>query len=84
MKCPECVKEGLVSRVLVGSTMVTCLGWTAYYDEAGHYHSHNPNSHVTGYVCSRGHSWRASTLAACPNLACDYGKEDEIPEDSDG
>jgi len=73
VKCPECVKNGLRSKVWPGAGTVTLMGWRTYYDEEGLFHVHDPNKYVMKYSCSNGHKWKESTLKPCIN--CDYGKE---------
>lgn len=57
MKCPECKKLGLKSKVYVGASSTTLLAFTPYYDEEGNYHHNDPNVITTSYTCSNGHSW---------------------------
>jgi len=57
MKCPECVKEGLRSRVSFGATSTTLMGVSRYYDEDGKLVVHDPNTRTTRYNCSEGHVW---------------------------
>ena len=58
MKCPECVKSGLRSRVYIGLSSTTLLNWTPFYDEDGQLRNvRNPNTTTTDYTCSQGHSW---------------------------
>ncbi len=65
MKCPECTKESEVSRVYPNSGGTTLMGYNEFYDEAGHYHFHDPNSTSTFYQCSRGHQWADSHSSHC-------------------
>lgn len=76
MRCPECVEQGLRSRVYGGNDGVTLLGFNPYYDEDGNYHSHDPNKYSTSYHCSNGHRWQVSRVSLCPAVDCDYGKEE--------
>jgi len=57
MKCPECEKLGLRSKVFVGQATRTLMGYTSYYDEDGKFHNNNPNKTTTSYTCSNGHAW---------------------------
>ena len=61
MKCPECQKQGLKSKVYVGSSTTTLLAFQPYYDEEGNYHYDDPNTIYTSYSCSNGHSWTESS-----------------------
>ena len=72
MKCAECAKSGLKSRVYVGMSTVTCMGWQPYYDEDGRHHSHDPNTHQTQYSCSNAHKWAEDSSPAC---WCGWGKK---------
>lgn len=76
MKCPTCVEQETKSCVYPGMGSVTMMGWQAYYDEDGMYHSHDPNWTTTGYRCSEGHYWQGIGQTACPN--CIFGREQEI------
>lgn len=71
MKCPECETSGLRSRVTIHGGSSTCIGWSPFCDEDGVFHSHDPNTHTSGFSCSNGHYWSVSSKAKCPN--CDYG-----------
>ena len=57
MKCPKCEEEGKRSKVYVGGSSSTLLGWTPYYDEDGNYHNNDPNRITTNYSCSEGHNF---------------------------
>ena len=56
MRCKECEKQGLKSKVYPGTSWCTCLAWQPYYDEDGKYHNKNPNTTTTTYRCSNGHT----------------------------
>jgi hypothetical protein len=43
------------------------LGFQPYYDEAGTYHCHNPNRHITFFQCSNGHQFTHIYYNACPS-----------------
>ena len=61
MICPQCKKLGKRSRVYCGVSIVTCIGYTPYYDEDGNYHQNDPNKTTTEYSCSHGHFWSETT-----------------------
>lgn len=61
MKCPQCEKEGKRSRVYVGQSYSTLLGWTPYYDEDGNWINNDPNTTTTSYHCSEGHFFNRVT-----------------------
>jgi len=65
MLCPECKKQGLKSCVYEGISTTTCIGYTAYYDESGFYHNHDPNVTTTEYRCSNGHTWVERSTPHC-------------------
>jgi hypothetical protein len=65
MKCPECVQNNQKSRVAVGGSTRTLLGFTPFYDEDGNYHNHDPNTTSTQYSCSNGHTWVEKTQHKC-------------------
>ena len=75
LRCPWCVTDGEPSTMRAdGGGLRTAMGWSPHYDEAGVYHSHDPNG--AGWVtlsCSRGHTWRYNE-GCCPS--CDFGKAD--------
>lgn len=58
--CPECQKQGLKSRITVGSTYMTLAAVHHYYDEDGNYQVEDPNYTYTEYTCSNGHHWKES------------------------
>lgn len=74
MKCLNCVTSGKKSRVTIGGSMSTLLGFQSYYDEEGQLHRHDPNYITTGYYCSEGHAWEERRRNPCPSDQCDYGK----------
>ncbi len=76
MKCPQCVEQGIKSRVMPGSGEVTLAYYSPFYDEEGTYHNHDANVTTTQYTCSNGHSWVCKSTGSCSN--CDW------PNDSRG
>lgn len=72
MRCHECQKAGQKSRVFPGMSTTTSMYSPPYYDEEGVYHSHDPNTLVTSYSCSNGHTWTDTSGMPCPG--CDWGK----------
>lgn len=73
MKCPRCETAGEASRVFAPMvSMSTLMAHQAYWDEAGVYHSHDPNWDTSEYSCSNRHRWVVSRLYGCP--AGDYGE----------
>lgn len=75
VKCPECEALGVASLVCAGTAATTLIGWWPYHDDAGRYHSHDPNRHARSYSCSKGHSWVVRGIDPCPCRDCDYGRE---------
>lgn len=65
MKCAECEKSGLESRVQDHGGFRTLLGHTPFYDESGAWHSHDPNSFDGFFTCSNGHQWRTKIYNTC-------------------
>ena len=64
--CPDCVAEGEKSTVRnLGSSQTLLGGATAFYDEAGKFHRHDPNVTTTAYKCSRGHTWEERVEREC-------------------
>jgi hypothetical protein len=51
--------------VSVGMSMTTLMYCAPFYDEAGRFHSHNPNTTTTQYSCSNGHRWSESVKPKC-------------------
>lgn len=74
MKCPECIAQGLTSRVYPGGATKTLLGFWPYYDEAGAYHSHDPNRRTEYFKCGNGHQWTERKCVPCPCPGCEYGR----------
>lgn len=74
MKCPECVQAGLRSRVYIGPSSTTCMGTSAFYDENGVLHIHDPNTTATSYRCSNGHGWFEKSRRSC--RACNAKSQD--------
>ena len=73
--CKECKAAGQTSTVteVPGSGYVTAMYCAPFYDERGQYHHHDMNLTRTGYNCSQGHSWIASTRKGCPS--CNWPME---------
>ena len=89
MICPVCWWKGMKSKVYTSASFVTCMGWQSYYDEDGHYHSHDPNRASFGANCSQGHRWHIDQVHGCSAAGCDYGGSeiysfDEITELEEG
>lgn len=74
MKCPECVKDGVTSKVYDNGSVSHLLGWRPFHDEDGEYHAHDPNDLRTDYSCSNGHRFGMQWTKRCPNAKCDYGR----------
>ena len=74
MICPECKRQGLKSRVYVGTSSVTLMYSAPFYDEEGKYHDHDPNTRTTSYSCSNGHKWVESSCGSC---WCGWPKEEK-------
>ena len=74
MKCPECVKQDLKSKVNVPSYCIrTAMCVDQYYDEDGKYHSHDMNTTSSQYTCSNGHAWTKISKGSC---WCGWGKNE--------
>lgn len=65
MKCPECEKQELRSKVFPGASTMTTLSNQPFYDEDGEYHDHDPNATIAYYSCSQGHHWAARQYHTC-------------------
>jgi hypothetical protein len=65
VKCPECVKQGLRSKVFAGETSSTFLHCPSFYDEEGELHTHDSNVYTCGYRCSNGHEWSEDIRMSC-------------------
>ena len=74
MKCPECIKLGLRSKIFAGMSSGTLMCCHPFYDEDGVYHHHDYNKTTTNYSCSNGHSWSETIRNQCP--ACGYEWDD--------
>lgn len=74
MKCPECERLGLRSRVRIGSGFSTAMCGDSFYDEDGRYHNHDPNTVTWHYSCSNGHEFGRSETKRCPVADCDWNK----------
>lgn len=57
-RCPVCRTHKLKSIVQEYGCISTLLASSAYYDTAGHFHLHDPNSTTCDYHCSKGHWFR--------------------------
>lgn len=65
MKCKECEKLGLKSKVYSSTKAVTCMGSSPFYDENGKYHYHDMTTIFTDYQCSNGHDWTEMSNSKC-------------------
>lgn len=65
MICPECEKQGLRSRINIGSGSTTAMWCPPFYDEDGRFHNHDSNTTTTNYWCSRGHHWVGKGKGSC-------------------
>ena len=66
MQCPECVKEGMRSRVFPQGSSITLMSSQPFYDEEGTYHNHDGNIIKEAYLCSRDHRWNKRFNRPCP------------------
>jgi hypothetical protein len=66
MICETCKAEGKLSRVYADGANTTCMGYSAFYDEVGRYHYHDPNVTSASYRCSGGHTWVKGITSPCP------------------
>ena len=84
MKCSDCVEEGKRSKIYIGGSSSTLLGWLSHYDEDGNRHDHDPNSYSTDYRCSNGHTWTKTTRHICrcgfPGSVNPMVKDNEITD----
>ena len=82
--CPKCKELGLTSKIFLYGGTSTLLGHSAFYDESGDLHLHDPNWFTQGAECSNKHKLVISKLNPCPSDICMYGKADPtinfIPE----
>lgn len=80
MRCPECVRLGLRSRLYAPTcyTRTAMGGSQQYYDEDGNRHYHEVNrSHGQGH-CSEGHVLHWAMSTQCPAEGCEYGSPETI------
>lgn len=70
VRCPQCVKEGLKSRVFPMGSQRTQMHYAPYYDEDGFYHHHDRNTITTNHRCSNEHRWMVKSKRACPAPNC--------------
>lgn len=84
MKCEKCVAAGLKSTVYAPrGGFTTCMGWSAFYDEDGVYHRHDPNAHSETWQCSNGHRWNRTyyDLCSAPQCGWNEGRAEKITWD---
>lgn len=77
MKCPECIENGVTSKVyvrIVREVTRDHLPGDYYWDENGVCHSHDPNPRTSHFGCSNGHQWTVATMWECGASECTYGK----------
>ncbi len=73
MKCPECVKLGVTSKVYSNGSLRTLMGGgETFYDEGGERHRHDPNRITNGWYCSNKHYFSEVFGLPCPNKKCDW------------
>lgn len=78
--CGKCQEAGLKSTIRCGGGTQTAMGTSAYYDEEGEYHYHDPNTLTMSYTCSNNHVFIMSSNPPCPNEKCDHGKGEKCIE----
>jgi len=66
MKCPQCERGGLRSKVYSRGGTMTLMYYPSFYDEDGNYHVHDSNHRDARYTCSNGHKW----WVELPPLSC--------------
>lgn len=77
MKCPECEKEGKVSKVYPRGGITTDLACSPFYDDEGVYHYHDCNVVRWSYSCSNGHRWTHNQKNKCQSCDWTIGGDDE-------
>lgn len=71
--CPKCLFLGLSSQVASGWCSETAMGFYPYYDEAGNYHSHDPNHVSCSGTCDRCHNFAYRPHPkTCPTHGCSW------------
>jgi hypothetical protein len=65
MKCPECLKKGLNSKVYDRGGWATCVHTPKFYDEQGRMHDHDNNIYTHEYECSNGHKFEINETHKC-------------------
>jgi hypothetical protein len=94
MKCPECVRLGLESRldekmaggdgfvtVKDGAGYVTMMGQATverFWDGAGQRHVHDHEVRVFVYTCSNGHAFKQVVMSRCPCKGCEWNEQPEV------
>jgi hypothetical protein len=77
MKCPECFKEDLSSKVFILHGYQTDMYCPPFYDENGDYHLHDYNLNHVNYTCSKDHYFKIIHKKKCPADNCDFNKEEK-------
>lgn len=67
--CPECVENGLKSKVYLLGGYTTDVYCAPFYDEEGTYHFHLRNRFLR---CSNGHEWPEFVHNRCPSCDWEY------------
>ncbi len=85
MKCPQCVKDDLRSKMFPGRLNYSVMGGTVqqYYDEDGEWHSHDVNAYDSYCHCSQGHKWINTIYNEC-SCGWRYGDDSWKPRTSGG
>lgn len=65
VRCPFCTSRDDRSAVFVDCTIKTALAVSHYYDEAGRWHMHDPNTTSIVYHCAANHVWRDEKRDRC-------------------
>jgi hypothetical protein len=72
MKCPECVRLNLTSRLAVHKAEGKKETVAVFYDEDGKKHVHAPTIRRTIFSCSNKHAYVTMTVEACPQRCCSW------------
>lgn len=75
MICQKCKDENKKSCVYDSGTISTDMASSHYYDEDGHIHFHNPNSHTQSFRCSNGHNFSQVVYDKCNRCGYNSGRD---------
>lgn len=78
MRCPECMKLDLRSRIDEHRPRPEPAKVERFFDENGVKHIHDHAVYAAVYTCSNRHSFRTKSMSRCPAPGCAWNDQELV------